>query len=79
MRGETDSSRAAKALADLADLSLYRYPHIRLLSRVWDLRHNLTAYDASYVALAEALDATLLTRDARLARSVGHEARIELV
>lgn len=46
--------------------------------RIWELRHNLTAYDAAYVALAEALDAPLLTTDARLARTSGHEARIEL-
>ena len=50
-----------------------------LLPRIWDLRHNLTAYDAAYVALAEALDAPLLTRDQRLAAAAGHHARVELV
>ena len=50
-----------------------------LLGRVWELRHNLTAYDAVYVALAEALDAPLLTRDRRLAAAAGHHARIDLV
>jgi predicted nucleic acid-binding protein len=50
-----------------------------LLPRIWDLRPNLTAYDATYVALAEALDAPLLTCDRRIARAPGHSARIELV
>jgi predicted nucleic acid-binding protein len=66
-------------LADLADLPLRRYPHDLLLSRIWALRHNLTAYDAAYVALAEALDAVLLTRDKRLASAAGHQARIDLM
>jgi predicted nucleic acid-binding protein len=56
-RGEIDDDRGRAALADLGDLPLYRYPHDFLLPRVWDLRNNLTAYDAVYVALAEALDA----------------------
>ena len=47
--------------------------------RIWDLRHNITAYDAAYIALAEVLDALLLTRDASLINSPGHGARIELV
>jgi predicted nucleic acid-binding protein len=77
--GEIDRERGRAALADLADLPLRRYPHDFLLPRVWDLRDNLTAYDAVYVALAEALDAPLLTRDQRLAAAAGHRARIELV
>jgi predicted nucleic acid-binding protein len=77
--GEIDNDRGRAALADLADLPLHRYPHDLLLPRVWDLRSNLTAYDAVYVALAEALDAPLLTRDRRLAAAAGHHARIELV
>ena len=77
-KGELDHDRGRAALADLADLPLYRYPHDFLLPRVWDLRNNLTAYDAVYVALAEALDAPLLTRDRRLATAAGHHARIEL-
>jgi len=56
-----------------------RYPHGYLLPRVWELRHALTAYDAVYVALAEVLDAPLLTRDRRLADAKGHHARIELI
>ena len=78
-RGEIDGERGRAALADLADFRLQRYPHDFLLPRIWDLRNNLTAYDAAYVALAEALDAPLLTRDRRLAGAAGHRARIELV
>ncbi len=76
--GEIGGERGRDALADLADFPLRRYPHGFLLSRIWDLRSNLTAYDAAYVALAEALDAPLLTRDRRLAAAAGHRARIEL-
>ena len=77
--GEIDGERGRMALADLADFPLNRYPHEFLLPRIWDLRQNLTAYDAVYVALAEALDAPLLTCDRRLATAPGHQARIELV
>ena len=77
--GEIDSERGRAALTDLADFPFRRYPHDFLLPRVWDLRNNLTAYDAVYVALAEALDAPLLTRDQRLAAAAGHHARVELV
>ena len=77
--GDIDDERGREALADLMDFPLRRYPHDFLLPRVWDLRNNLTAYDAVYVALAEALDATLLTRDKRLADAPGHHARVELV
>jgi predicted nucleic acid-binding protein len=77
--GEIDEQRGRAALADLADFPLQRYPHDFLLPRVWDLRNNLTAYDAVYVALAEALDAKLLTRDRRLAAASGHHAQVELV
>ena len=76
--GEIDGERGRLALVDLADLPLRRYPHDFLLPRVWELRNNLTAYDAAYVALAEALDAPLLTRDRRLAAAVGHHAKIDL-
>ena len=62
----------------LADLPLRRYPHNFLLPRIWELRNNLTAYDAAYVALAEVLTAPLLTRDGRLAAAAGHRAQIEL-
>ena len=77
--GEIDDRRGRKAIDDLADMPVRRYPHDVLLPRVWDLQHNLTAYDAVYVALAEALDAPLVTRDRRLARAAGHGAEIELL
>ena len=66
LRGRLDEGRAADALADLDDLSLDRYAARPLLARIWELRHNLTGYDATYVALAEALDAPLVTSDQRL-------------
>ena len=77
--GRVEPGRCRDALDDLFDFPLDRYPHDLLLPRVWELRHNLTAYDSVYVALAEALDATLLTRDRRLAAAAGHRARIDLV
>lgn len=77
--GDLDAERGRAALADLADFPVRRYPHDFLLPRVWELRNNFTAYDAVYVALAEALGAPLLTRDRRLAAASGHQARIELV
>jgi len=77
--GQVAVERCREALADMADLPLTRYPHDLLLARIWDLRDNLTAYDAAYVALAEALDAPLVTRDQRLASAPGNTARVELV
>jgi predicted nucleic acid-binding protein len=58
---------------------MHRYPHDLLLPRVWDLRDNLTAYDAVSIAPAEALDGPLLTRDQGFAAAAGHHARVELV
>ncbi|QLQ11696.1 MAG: type II toxin-antitoxin system VapC family toxin [Nocardioidaceae bacterium] len=69
-REEVTESRAAAALADLADLPARRWPAEPLLARMWELRDNLTSYDASYVALAELLDAELLTADQRFAHGV---------
>lgn len=77
--GAISPERCGAALADWTDFPVNRYPHDVLLPRVWVLRDNLTAYDAVYVALAEALAAPLLTRDQRLAAAPGHEARVELV
>ncbi len=79
LSGEMDTERSEQALDDLADLPLNRYPHDIFLLRIWALRHNLTSYDAAYVALAEALNAPLITRDAALARASGHRARVELI
>jgi predicted nucleic acid-binding protein len=76
--GELSAEHGQHAIDDLLDLPVERYSHRPLLSRMWELRANLTAYDAAYVALAEALDAPLLTRDARLARAP-HHARVEVV
>ncbi len=78
-RGEIDAERGRLALEDLGDLKLRRYPHEFLLPRIWSLRNNVTAYDAAYIALAEALDAALLTRDHSLAATPGHRARVTLV
>lgn len=77
--GDIEADRGSEALVDLADLPVTRYPHDLFLPRIWQLRHNLTAYDAVYVALAETLSAPLLTRDARLASASGHRAVIEVV
>jgi predicted nucleic acid-binding protein len=77
--GAIEPERGREALTDLADFPLQRYPHAVLLPRVWELRNNLTAYDAAYIALAEALDAPLVTRDRRLAGASGHDAQVELV
>ncbi|WP_439632807.1 type II toxin-antitoxin system VapC family toxin [Glycocaulis sp.] len=67
LSGKISPSVGADALADLAGFPLRRYPHDFLLPRIWELRHTVLAYDASYVALAEVLGMPLLTRDARLA------------
>ena len=76
---EIDGERGRAALADLAEFPVRRYPHDFLLQRIWELRNNLTAYDAAYVALAEALNAPLLTRDRRLAGAAGPFAHIEVI
>lgn len=76
---QIDAQRCRTALEDWLLFSVSRYAHDILLPRAWELRENVTAYDAVYVALAEALNAPLLTRDARLASAPGHNARIELV
>ena len=77
--GELDPASAASALDDLHSLDLQRHAHEPLLDRIWDLRQNLTAYDAVYVALAEALDTVMLTCDRKLARAPGMTRRVELV
>ena len=74
-----DRDRAAEAIADLADFDLHRHSHVDLLTRAWKLRENITAYDAVYVALAEALEAPIVTCDAPLAKAPGHRARIEVI
>jgi predicted nucleic acid-binding protein len=74
-----DVTEAGVALTDLSALDLRRHAHEPLLDRVWELRENLSAYDAVYVALAEALETTLLTCDARLAKAPGLRNVVELV
>lgn len=76
--GLIHAERGRQAFRDLADFPIERYPHDLFLPRIWALRQHLTAYDAVYVALAEALDAPLLTRDRRLAAAPGHSARVEV-
>ena len=75
--GKIDAFRSRQLLADLAELPAERYPHTPLLGRMWQLRHNFTAYDAAYIALAEATDSILYTCDEKLRR--GHHARVALV
>lgn len=75
---EISSVEAAAALATLRDLDLFRHSHEPLLHRIWALREKVSAYDAAYIALAEALDARLLTCDRRLSRAPHASRRIEL-
>jgi predicted nucleic acid-binding protein len=72
------AERGTEAVTDLLDFPLTRYPHFVLLTRIWQLRHGLTAYDAAYLALAEALDAPLVTRDRALARAPS-QVRVEVI
>ena len=77
--GDIDGPRGAHALQDLSDFPITRYPHDILLARIWELRQTVTAYDGAYLALAEALAAPLVTRDAGLASASGHRARVEVI
>ena len=79
LRGELYEERARQALDVLAVFPLTRYAHEPLLTRMWDPRANLTAYDAAYVALAEGLRAPLVTRDKRLAVAPGVTSKVELL
>lgn len=77
--GRFDQSAGRAFLDAHAGFAIERHGHADFLHRIWELRHNLSAYDAAYVALAEGLDAPLLTCDARLASAGGHQARVEVV
>jgi predicted nucleic acid-binding protein len=77
--GDVPERRARLALTDLGDLPVERAPAVPLLPRCWELRDNLTFYDAAYVALAELLDVALLTADARLARASGPRCTIQVL
>jgi predicted nucleic acid-binding protein len=76
--GQLSEDRAADARNDFADLAVDRYDHVGLADRTWELRHNLTAADAAFVALAELLGVPLVTCDARLADAPGNRAVTEL-
>jgi predicted nucleic acid-binding protein len=78
IRDEITAERATDARTDFAETGLLRYPHEPLSDRIWELRHNLSTDDAAFIALAETLDAPLITCDVRLAASSGHTAHIEL-
>lgn len=71
-----DSHKSEQLLTSLATLPAERYPHAPLLMRIWELRHNFTAYDAAYIALAEATDSVLYTSDEKLSK--GHRARVRV-
>jgi predicted nucleic acid-binding protein len=77
--GQLDDRRAALAMTDLGALRIERAPHQPLVRRCWELRTNLTVYDSSYVALAEAIDAVLLTGDRRLAEAPGVRCSVEVM
>jgi predicted nucleic acid-binding protein len=76
--GTLSRERSAEAIEDLKNIAFVRYPHATLVDRIWSLKNNLTAYDAAYVALAEALNAPLVTMDARLAQAPGILAAVEV-
>jgi predicted nucleic acid-binding protein len=78
-RRELEEARSLLALEDLGDLPIARYPASALLERAWRLRHNITAYDAMYVALAEALDTPLITTDAHLAAAARDHTKVTVV
>lgn len=79
LEGTLDSTAAALAVDDLRSWPGERYGHRGLLARAWELRHSVRGWDAAYVALAEALDATLVTLDGRLARASGPTCPIEVM
>lgn len=79
LAGTLPARRFGSAVRDLEDLAIDRYPTLRLMWRAYELRDNVTVYDAAYVALAEALDCPLVTADARLPTAPGVRCEVELV
>ena len=77
--GKLSENGARDTLTRFSLLPISRYPHLSLVPRIWELRHNASAYDASYVALAEVLGAVLLSGDLRLASTPGLRCRIETI
>lgn len=77
--GSWQADRAADALADFEALRIERHAHEPYRRRIWELRRNVTAYDAAYIALAESLGCPLVTRDAKLAGAPGHDATVEVL
>jgi predicted nucleic acid-binding protein len=73
------ADRAAAVIEDFQSIRIFRYPHRIFLDRIWQLRSNMTAYDAAYVAVAETIGAPLLTTDKRLASTSNHSAQIEFI
>ncbi len=76
LAGKISSDQAAQAHADLLDLAIELWPYDLLATRAWELRKNLSIYDATYVALAETTELTLVTLDARLAKAPGVRCQI---
>jgi predicted nucleic acid-binding protein len=74
-----DERRQRQAITELMTMPLQRVPHLPLLARMWDLRDNLSVYDAAYVALAEAISAPLLTGDAGIAKAPGVRCEVEVL
>jgi predicted nucleic acid-binding protein len=77
-RGVLSERDATDALTDIGNAPIARAPHVPLMQRAWELRHCISAYDAAYIALAEHLGVPLVTCDAKLAGSNGHDAKVEL-
>jgi predicted nucleic acid-binding protein len=77
--GEVTAERADAAVTDLGLLRLIRHSHVDFLVRAWELRQNFTMYDAMYLALAEALDASVVTCDGPFGAAPGHAVRIEVI
>jgi predicted nucleic acid-binding protein len=78
LTGHLSETRANRAVNAMLNMRLARYPHEPFAGRIWELKDNVSAYDAAYVALAEALDAPLITTDRRLAQASAHKAKVEL-